>query len=99
MLLAGTVLRPPEQVRRAFILTLVSTTSRNTMTRFYWCLTHERVEEGATCRALDRLGPYPSAEAARGWRDTVEDRDETWQAEDERWHGTDDEDEDEDEPG
>lgn len=53
---------------------------------FYWCLTHQRVEQGTGCRALDRLGPYPSPDAARAWRDRHEDRDERWEAEDRRWH-------------
>jgi hypothetical protein len=64
------------------------------MSTFYWCLTHDRVEEGASCRALDRMGPYASPEAARGWRGRVEEREETWEAEDERWHGSDEEEED-----
>jgi hypothetical protein len=64
------------------------------MGRFYWCLTHDRVEEGASCRARDRMGPYPSAQAARSWREHHEQRGETWQAEDERWHGPDEDDED-----
>lgn len=69
------------------------------MSAYYWCLTHERVEEGASCRAVDRMGPYPSPEAARGWRDRVEERNETWQAEDERWHGSDEDGSDEDGEG
>lgn len=62
------------------------------MSQFYWCLTHGQVEAGATCRAADRLGPYASPETARGWRERVEERDESWQAEDERWNGSNDED-------
>ena len=57
------------------------------MGQYYWCLKHERVEEGAVCRSAQRLGPYNSPEAARDWHQRVEDRDESWQAEDERWHG------------
>ena len=64
------------------------------MVAYYWCLTHGQVEEGATCRAINRLGPYESREAALAWRDRVEDRNEAWQAEDERW-----EDDDGDEAG
>ncbi len=59
------------------------------MAEHYWCLTHERVEQGAVCRATNRLGPYETAAAARAWRDRVEGRDEDWAAEDERWHGED----------
>ena len=57
------------------------------MGQYYWCLTHEQVEEGTVCRAANRLGPYASSQAARDWRQRVEDRDERWEAEDQRWHG------------
>jgi hypothetical protein len=59
------------------------------MSAFYFCLTHGRVEQGATCRALDRMGPYPSADAAARWQERVEDRDEAWKRDDRRWHGHD----------
>lgn len=61
-----------------------------TVAAFYWCLAHERVEEGARCRAAERLGPYSSAEAARSWNERVAERQEAWDAEDERWEGDDD---------
>lgn len=60
------------------------------MSKYYWCLKHEQVEEGVACRAANRLGPYGSPEAARDWSERVESRDETWKAEDERWYGEDD---------
>lgn len=53
---------------------------------FYFCLTHETVEEGAGCRGADRMGPYPTAAAAAGWRSTHTAREDAWTA-------TDDEDE------
>jgi hypothetical protein len=59
------------------------------MAQYYWCLTHQRVEEGTVCRAANRLGPYESPEAARNWSERVEQRAEKWKAEDERWHGED----------
>jgi len=65
------------------------------MGNYYWCFTHQTVEEGPVCRAANRLGPYDSPEAARNWSERVEDRNEAWQAEDERWS---DDDEDEDDP-
>ncbi len=64
------------------------------MSDFYWCLTHGTVERGSVCRAANRLGPYATAEEARRWSERVEDRNETWKAEDERWHGDGDEDSD-----
>ena len=63
--------------------------------RYYWCLTHDQVEEGTVCRATNRLGPYDSAAEARAWSERVESREEAWQAEDERWN-EDEEDEDHD---
>ncbi len=59
-------------------------------TRWYWCLVHQRPErEGEQDRAEDVLGPYPSEDAARHWKDTVDERNEAWDAEDERWEGDD----------
>lgn len=46
------------------------------MADFYYCLTHREVEQGQGCRALDRMGPYPSAQAARDWHDSVAARNE-----------------------
>lgn len=62
---------------------------------FYYCLEHGRVEEGAdVCRADNRLGPYPTRQAAENWRDGVERRNEVWDEQDEAWEdddwGTDD---------
>lgn len=55
-------------------------------TRWYWCRKHDRVEsEQEACRALDRLGPYDSPEAARNWRSRAEQRNEAWEEEDEAW--------------
>ena len=43
--------------------------------KWYWCFEHQRAEhEGDQCRATDRLGPYPSEEAARNWQATKEAR-------------------------
>ena len=62
------------------------------MTEYWWCLTHDRVEPGDVCKAEHRLGPYRSAEAAAGWREQHGQREETWDEEDRRWHGDDDDD-------
>lgn len=53
--------------------------------QWYWCLTHNTVEQGEVCRAANRMGPYPTKEAARNWKTSHEDRQETWEEEDERW--------------
>lgn len=54
---------------------------------FYWCLTHERVEAKGEGPADERLGPYPTAEAARNWKATRDARQETWDDADRRWEG------------
>jgi len=66
---------------------------------WYWSLTEGRVvraeERGP---ADDVLGPYPPEAAARNWRDTVEERNDTWDDQDKAWSGEEDED-DPAEPG
>ena len=57
------------------------------MPHYYWCLEHQRVEQGTVCKAVNRLGPYGSEEEARSWSERVEGRNDAWEAEDERWHG------------
>jgi hypothetical protein len=60
---------------------------------WYWCQRHGRAEEGAAaCRALDRLGPYPTREDAENWREQVEARNETWEEQDREWDGDDSDD-------
>ena len=50
------------------------------MSEFFYCLTHNSVEEGPGCRGADRMGPYPTADAAEHWRSTHDAREEAWQA-------------------
>jgi len=52
---------------------------------YYWCLKHSRVEPREGCRDADRMGPYPTEEAARNWRASVEARNEKWDEEDREW--------------
>ena len=45
----------------------------------YWfCLKHHTVEVRDGCRNADRLGPYPTAEAASRALEKVEERNEEW---------------------
>jgi hypothetical protein len=56
--------------------------------RYYWCLSHQRVEtEANKCASKDRLGPYNSAAEAEQALDRVRERNEAWDAEDARWEG------------
>ncbi|MCC4322330.1 hypothetical protein [Streptomyces malaysiensis] len=51
---------------------------------WYYCIKHQKVEEGPECRAADRLGPYASpGEAARAM-ETARERNEEWRN-DPRW--------------
>jgi hypothetical protein len=56
--------------------------------RYYWCLSHQRVEtEANMCASKDRLGPYNSAAEAERALERVRERNEAWDAEDARWEG------------
>jgi hypothetical protein len=56
--------------------------------RYYWCLSHHRVETTANaCPAVNRLGPYASQAEAERAMDRVRERNEAWDAEDARWEG------------
>ena len=50
---------------------------------WYWCLRHERVEQGPGCKPSDRMGPYPTRTDAENWRQKVAERNAAWDAEDE----------------
>ncbi len=52
--------------------------------QWWYCLRHKRVEHGAGCPGKDRLGPYPSQEAAARALETVRRRNEEWDAADDR---------------
>ena len=57
---------------------------------WYWNVARNRVEKkGETGPAEDLLGPYPTEEAARNWRETNEARETAWKAQDEAWEGDD----------
>lgn len=59
-------------------------------TEWYWDLSKKVAvparERGPSMRVL---GPYPSKTAAEHWREIVDDRNEAWDADDERWNGPD----------
>ena len=57
---------------------------------WYWCLTHERPEIAADRDDPDNaLGPYPTEDDARNWKQRNEERTEAWKAQDEAWDGED----------
>jgi len=49
---------------------------------WYYCFEHQRVEHRDQCDSTDRMGPYPTAEDARNWRERVAERNAEWDEED-----------------
>ncbi|MDI5961636.1 hypothetical protein POF50_002450 [Streptomyces sp. SL13] len=49
---------------------------------WYYCVKHHKVEEGPECAGRDRMGPYPSREAAANAMATVSERNDEWDAKD-----------------
>jgi hypothetical protein len=53
----------------------------NTQQSWYFCVKHQTVEgEDGACPGKDRLGPYPTREAAEHALDKVRERNEEWDA-------------------
>lgn len=51
---------------------------------WYYCVRHQRVEEGPECRAADRLGPYATRQEAGHAMETARERNAEWEN-DPRW--------------
>jgi len=52
--------------------------------RWYFCLIHQTIEpEDGPCPGKDRLGPYPTREAAANALETVRRRNQEWDSADE----------------
>jgi hypothetical protein len=50
--------------------------------RWWFCLKHMAVEPDEGCPGKERLGPYPTREAAANALETVRQRNEEWDAQD-----------------
>jgi len=51
--------------------------------RWWFCLKHHTVEDDeGPCPGKDRLGPYPTREAAAHALETVQERNKEWDAQD-----------------
>ncbi|MFI9272566.1 hypothetical protein ACIGXM_17830 [Kitasatospora sp. NPDC052896] len=55
---------------------------------WFYCVKHNKVEEGPECPAKDRLGPYESPEAAAQALEIAAERNREW-ANDPRWRDDD----------
>jgi hypothetical protein len=50
---------------------------------WWFCLNHNTVEDDdGSCAGKDRLGPYPTREAAQNALETVQERNADWDAQD-----------------
>lgn len=54
---------------------------------WYYCLKHNRVEEGPGCPNSDRLGPFDTEEQAARALDLARERNEKWDRENAEWEG------------
>jgi hypothetical protein len=54
----------------------------DTEQHWWFCLKHHTVESDTVCPAKDRLGPYPTKEAAEHALETVKQRNAEWDAQD-----------------
>ncbi|MFE2633622.1 hypothetical protein ACFXKX_16270 [Streptomyces scopuliridis] len=52
---------------------------------WYYCLKHQKVEEGPECPAKDRFGPYANRQEAEHAMRTAQERNLEWET-DPRWH-------------
>ncbi len=52
---------------------------------WFYCLKHQTVEPEGQCKATDRLGPYPTPDAAAGALAALREREERLEAEDRQW--------------
>jgi hypothetical protein len=50
--------------------------------RWWYCLRHNAVEPDPGCPGKDRLGPYPTREAAEHALETVRERNQEWDSAD-----------------
>jgi hypothetical protein len=54
----------------------------NDAQHWYFCLRHNTVEPDEGCPGKDRLGPYPTREAAARALETVKERNQEWDSPD-----------------
>lgn len=57
--------------------------------QFYYCIKHHAVEGADGCRAIDRLGPYPTRAEAERALEIAQERNERWD-DDPAWNDDDD---------
>lgn len=56
---------------------------------WYYCLTHQTVEQGKGCRGGDRMGPYPDEATAARALEIARERTRAVDESDKKWRGDD----------
>lgn len=54
-------------------------------TQWFYCLKHATVEPEGGCKAKDRLGPFPDQASAANALESIAEREERLESEDDRW--------------
>lgn len=62
-------------------------TSREPSGKFWFCLDHHRIETSEEIHGSNKLGPYPTEDAAAHALETVAERNKAYDAEDAAWNG------------
>lgn len=62
-------------------------TSRELSGEYWYCMEHRRVEKYEDTDSTNRIGPFPSEEAAAHALETIHEREKAYDAEDSAWNG------------
>jgi hypothetical protein len=64
-----------------------SMTSRELSDEYWYCMDHRRVEKFEDTDSKNRIGPFPTAEAAAHALQTIAEREKAYDSEDSAWEG------------
>jgi hypothetical protein len=62
-------------------------TSRELAGEFWFCMKHRRVEKFEDTDSANRIGPFPTPDAAAHALETIREREKAYDAEDSAWNG------------
>ena len=62
-------------------------TSRELSGEYWYCMEHRRVEKYEDTDSANRIGPFPTEDAAAHALQTIHDREKAYDAEDSAWNG------------
>lgn len=62
-------------------------TSRELSGEYWYCMEHRRVEKYEDTDSANRIGPFPTEDAAAHALETIHEREKAYDAEDSAWNG------------